>query len=67
MARVFSKLASPHEAREVPLGRQKIFGVPFNIEARSCRSYPAQNLNICVWAKKYISDVGSVLEAGTST
>ena len=67
MARVFSKLASPHEARVVSLGRQNISGVPFNIKARSCRNYPVQTYNLGFWAKIYVSNGESILEAGKST
>ena len=46
VARVFSKLASPHEERVVSLGKQNISGVPFNIKARSCCNYPVQKWNL---------------------
>ena len=45
MARVFSKLASPHEVKVVSLGRQDISGVLFNIKAINCRRYPAKKLD----------------------
>ena len=48
MARVFSKLASPHETRVVSLGMQNISGVPFNIKARSCRSYPVHKVEFVI-------------------
>ena len=67
MARVFSKLASPHEARVGSLGRQNISGVPFNIKGRSCHIYPAHKWNLCFWAEVYVSNGESVLEAGKST
>ena len=67
MARVFSKLASPHEARVVSLGRHNISGVPFNIKGRSCHIYPVQKWNLCFWADMYVSNGESVLEAGKST
>ena len=67
MARVFSKLASPHEARVVSLGRQNISGVPLNIKGRSCHIHPAQKWNLCFWAEIYVSTGESVLEAGKST
>ena len=47
MARVFSKLASPHEARVVSLGRQNTSGVPFNIKGRSCHIYAVKKWNLC--------------------
>ena len=59
MARVFSKLASPHEARVVSLGRQNISGVPFNIKGRSCHIYPVQNWNLC-FGQKYMSQMARV-------
>ena len=59
MARVFSKLASPHEARVVSLGRQNISGVPFNIKARNCRRYPLQN-GICEFGQNYMSQMARV-------
>ena len=59
MATVFSKLASPHEARVVSLGRQNMRGVPFNIKARSCRSYPVQKWNL-LFGKKYMSQMARV-------
>ena len=43
---VFSKPASPHEARVLSLGRQNISRVPFNTNARSCRIYPVQKWNL---------------------
>ena len=46
MAKVFSELASPHDARVVSLGRQNISGVPFNIKDRSCRRCPVQKSNL---------------------
>ena len=67
MERVFSKLASPREARVVSLGRQNISRVPFTIEGRSCHICPAQNWNLCFWAEIYVSNGESVLEAGKST
>ena len=66
MARVFSKLASQLEARVVPLGRQNIRGVPFNIKGRSCHIYPVQKWNLCFWVEIYVSNGESVLEAGNS-
>ena len=67
IARVFSKLASPHEAMVVPLGWQTIIGVPFNIKGRNCHICPAQKWNLCFWAETYVSNGESVLEAGEST
>ena len=67
MARVFSKLASPHEARAVSLGRQNLSGVPLNIKGRSCRIYPVQKWNLCFWAEVCVSNGESVLKAGKST
>ena len=67
MARVFSKLASPHEARVVSLGWQNMRGVPFNIKGRNCHIYPAQKWNLWFWAEIYISNAESVLRAGKST
>ena len=67
IARVFSKLASPHEARVVPLGRQNISGVPFNIKGRNCCRYPVQKWDFRFWAEIYVSNGESVLEAGNST
>ena len=67
MARVFSKLASPHEARVVPLERENISGAPFNIKSRNCHIYPVQKWNLCFWAEIYVSNGESVLEAGKST
>ena len=66
MARVFSKQASPHEARVVSLGRQNISGVPFNIKGRSCRKYPVQTWNLRFCTEIYVSNGESVLEAGKS-
>ena len=64
MARVFSKLASPHEARVMSLGRQNISGIPFNNKAISCRNYRVKR----IWdsGRKYVSNGESVLEAGKS-
>ena len=67
IARVLSKLASPHEARVVSLGRQNISGVPLNIKAKRCRIYPVQKWNLWFWAKICVSNSESVLEAGKST
>ena len=67
MARVFSKLASPHEARVVSLGRQNISGVPFNIKGRSSHIYPVRKWSLCFWEEKYVSNGEGVLEAGKST
>ena len=68
MARVFSKLESPHEARVVSLRRQNISGVPFNIKGRSCHIYPVQKWNLRFFgAEIYVSNGESVLEAGKST
>ena len=67
MARVFSKLVSPHEAMVVSLGRQNISGVRFNIKSRNCHIYPVQKWNLCFWAEIYVSKGESVLEAGKST
>ena len=46
MGRVFSKLASPHEARVVSLERHNIKGVPFNTNGRSGRNYLVQKSNL---------------------
>ena len=46
MTRVFSKLASPHEARVASLGRQTMNEAPFIIKARSCHNYPALKWNL---------------------
>ena len=67
MARVFSKLAGPHEARVVSLERQNISEVLFNIKGRSCHIYPAKKRNLCFWAETHVSNGESVLEAGKST
>ena len=56
VARVFSKLASPHEARVVSLGRQNISGVPFNFKARRCRSYLFKS-GIRDFGQKYMSQI----------
>ena len=67
MARMFSKLASSHEARMVSLGWQNISGVPFNIKGRSYHIYPVRKWNLRFWAEIYVSNGESVLEAGKST
>ena len=59
MARVFSKLASPREARVLLLGWQNISGVPFNIKGRSCHMYPVQKWNLC-FGQKYMFQMARV-------
>ena len=59
MARVFSKLASPHEARVVSLGRHNISGVPFNMRAEVV-IFILFKSGICVFGQKCMSQMPRV-------
>ena len=59
MVRVFSKLASPHEARVVSLGRQNICGCHSILRAEVVATILCKN-GICDFGQKYVFQMARV-------
>ena len=60
MARVFSKLASPHKTRVVSLGRQNTSPVPFNILRPEAFAIVLHKNGICDFGQKHMSQMARV-------